>query len=191
MSWKIEKHASPPARRTSDTAQARPVGAMRRGCWQYGVALGLLVCFAPCLTLADADEEWIEAFDKASGKKFFYQQAGGASAWEAPAGAKIRYMSDEGGDARGGGGGDDDSASKGGGRASVVLLGLLVPIVLPLLGLLVCYWRASKEGLADALRAMAKTRDRSRKRRGTKSGGNFRQRHKLSQDGKGGRSANS
>ena len=43
----------------------------------------------------------------------------------------------------------------------------------------------------DVLKALRKKRDRSAKRGGTKAGGNFRQRQKTSQDGKGGRSANS
>lgn len=50
---------------------------------------------------------------------------------------------------------------------------------------------ASKEGLADVLKSLKAKRDRSNKRRSTKAGGGFRHRQKLSQDGKGGRSANS
>ena len=50
---------------------------------------------------------------------------------------------------------------------------------------------ASKEGLGDVLKALKQKRDRSQKRRSTKAGSSFRQRQKLSQDGKGGRSANS
>ncbi len=93
--------------------------------------------------------------------------------------------------------GDDGSSS--GGRATEkkpsagtgkVLLALLVPILLPLLALAACYWQASKEGLAGVLKEISSRRDRQRKRRGAKAGGGFRQRSKLSQDGKGGRSAN-
>ena len=78
-----------------------------------------------------------------------------------------------------------------GSSAGLVILAILLPIGLPMLGLLYCYWAASKEGLGDVLKALRKKRDRSAKRRGTKAGGNFRQRQKTSQDGKGGRSANS
>ena len=51
--------------------------------------------------------------------------------------------------------------------------------------------QASGQGLGEALSAMKKKRDRSQKRRSTKAGSGFKQKQKLSQDGKGGRSANS
>ena len=51
--------------------------------------------------------------------------------------------------------------------------------------------QASGQGLGEALSAMKKQRDRSQKRRSTKAGSGFKQKQKLSQDGKGGRSANS
>jgi hypothetical protein len=82
-------------------------------------------------------------------------------------------------------------AKKDGTSSMWVLVGLLVPIVLPLLGLAACYWQATREGLAEALKELGKRRERARKRRGSKAGSNFKQRQKLSQDGKGGRSANS
>ena len=76
-------------------------------------------------------------------------------------------------------------------NAGMVILAIILPIGLPFLALFYCYWAASKEGLGDVLAMLRKKRDRSAKRRGTKAGGNFRQRQKTSQDGKGGRSANS
>ena len=78
-------------------------------------------------------------------------------------------------------------------RTVMLLLSLLLPILLPLAGLAYCYHLASKEGLADVLKEMKVKRDRSAKRRSTKAGGKTYQhgRNKLSQDGKGGRSANS
>ena len=107
------------------------------------------------------------------------------------AGAKIKYMnSDEQQQARGGGSGGG-GGSKSSGSAGMVILAIILPIGLPFLALFYCYWAASKEGLGDVLAMLRKKRDRSAKRRGTKAGGNFRQRQKTSQDGKGGRSANS
>jgi len=133
---------------------------------------------------------WIEHYDKASGKKFYYSQETRETAWEAPLGARVQYMDGSGdGGAQGGGGSAD--ATGGSSNTGFVLLAMLLPIVVPIAGLLICYWHASKEGLADVLKAMKAKRDKSHKRRGTKAGSNFRQRQKLSQDGKGGRSANS
>ena len=137
------------------------------------------------------EELWIEHFDKASGKNFYYEEKTRKTSWEAPAGAKIKYMnSDEQQQARGGGSGGGGSG-KSSGNAGMVILAILLPIGLPFLALFYCYWAASKEGLGDVLAMLRKKRDRSAKRRGTKAGGNFRQRQKTSQDGKGGRSANS
>ena len=136
----------------------------------------------------------------------------------------MQYMQEDGSEPSKGSG----KSARGGSNTGLVMLGLLAPIVLPLLGLACahssarslvsprvrvkrtssvrprvltvvaarallpdCYWAASKEGLADVLKGLKKTREKARKRRGTKAGGNFRQRQKLSQDGKGGRSANS
>ena len=73
----------------------------------------------------------------------------------------------------------------------VPLLAFGLPILVPVLGLLYCYWAASKEGLAEALKNLKKKRDRNHKRRGTKAGSAYKAKFKLSQDGKGGRSANS
>ena len=89
--------------------------------------------------------------------------------------------------------GGSSSASKGSSNsnAGLVLLIIMGFVLLPLAGLLICYWRASQEGLMDVLKAMKPKRDKARKRRGASAGGGFRQRQKLSQDGKGGRSANS
>ena len=136
---------------------------------------------------ADADAgEWIEHFDKSSGKPFYYHAVSRKTAWEPPAGAKVRYM-----DASERGGSSASGGKSGGSSAGLVMLSILLPIGLPFLGLFYCYWAASKEGLADVLKSLGKKRDRASKRRGTKAGGNFRQRQKTSQDGKGGRSANS
>ena len=131
--------------------------------------------------------QWIEHWDKASAKKFYYHSVTRKTAWEAPVGAKVVYMDETGGGSGGQGGG---RSSKGAGSGAVAL-GLLVPIVLPILGLGLCYWQASKEGLSDVLKELRKKGDRVRKRRGAKAGSGFRHRQKLSQDGKGGRSANS
>jgi len=130
--------------------------------------------------------EWVEHFDKASGKPFFYNDLLKQTAWEAPAGARVRLMG-----VGGGSGGAGSASAATGGHASLVVLAVVLPIALPILGLLICYYQASKEGLSDVLKALRQKRDRSAKRRGQKAGGNFRQRQKLSQDGKGGRSANS
>ena len=107
--------------------------------------------------------------------------------WEIPEGARVTYM--EGGET--GEGSASKRAKKDGTNSMWVLVGLLVPIMLPLLGLAACYWQATREGLAEALKELGKRRERARKRRGSKAGSNFKQRQKLSQDGKGGRSANS
>lgn len=124
--------------------------------------------------------------------RFYYHALTRESSWELPEGARVTYMDGE------EGGGDDEGGDGGGrrkkkpqGNGMYALLGLLAPILLPLLGLAACYWQATKEGLAEALKELGNRRDRQRKRRGTKAGGNFRHRQKLSQDGKGGRSANS
>lgn len=133
------------------------------------------------------DGEWVQHYDKASGKPFYYHSKTRESAWEPPVGAKVKY-SEEGATS----GGSSESSKKDAGLgAGWVMMAMVLPILLPFIGLFFCYWSASKEGLADALKAMKKTRDRSAKRRGASSGGGFRQRAKLSQDGKGGRSANS
>ena len=74
----------------------------------------------------------------------------------------------------------------------LVAMAVILPIALPMIGLLICYFMASREGLADVLKSLKKSeRNRAHKRRGQSAGGNFRHRQKLSQDGKGGRSANS
>ena len=132
------------------------------------------------------EELWIEHFDKASGKNFYYEEKTRKTSWEAPAGAKIKYMnSDEQQQARRQRRRRRASPSTPPGHSRIL------PIGLPFLALFYCYWAASKEGLGDVLAMLRKKRDRSAKRRGTKAGGNFRQRQKTSQDGKGGRSANS
>uniref|UniRef100_A0A6V4CQ68 WW domain-containing protein n=1 Tax=Prymnesium polylepis TaxID=72548 RepID=A0A6V4CQ68_9EUKA len=145
----------------------------------------LLGCVALAAAQAEAEpEEWIESYDKASNRKFYYSAKTRESAWEAPEGAKIRYQD---------GSSSSAKAKPESSNSVMVLLGLLLPIVLPLAGLAYCYHLASKEGLADMLKTMKAKRDRSAKRRSTKAGGKSYQhgRNKLSQDGKGGRSANS
>jgi hypothetical protein len=120
-------------------------------------------------------------------RRFYYHSKTRESSWEIPEGARVTYM--EGGET--GEGSASKRAKKDGTSSMWVLVGLLVPIVLPLLGLAACYWQATREGLAEALKELGKRRERARKRRGSKAGSNFKQRQKLSQDGKGGRSANS
>lgn len=124
----------------------------------------------------------------ASLRSFYYHSVTRETRWEAPPGARIKY-------AEGAGGGSSTPSNrrkaKEGLGTSYVMASLLLPIFVPIIGLAVCYWQATKEGLSDALKELSKRRDRQRKRRGTKAGGSFRPRQKLSQDGKGGRSANS
>ena len=154
-------------------------------------ALLLLLALPSCAAQGEADDMWIEHFDKASGKPFYYHSRTRETAWSAPIGARVKYMDS---DASGGGGGGTSTASrkKDEGVGSFwVLMAVVLPILLPVIGLGVCYHMASKEGLADVLKSMKAKKDRAAKRRGTKAGGNFRQRQKTSQDGKGGRSANS
>ena len=148
-------------------------------------ALRLALALA-LVSYASAEATWIEALDKASGKKFYYNQETRESAWEAPQGVEIKYLGEEGSSA-------SSTPSKSGGNASgsTILMILLTPMLLLFGGLGVLYFQASQEGLSDMLKSMKKKRDRSAKRRGTSSGGKFKQRAKLSQDGKGGRSANS
>lgn len=143
---------------------------MRHRNWSL-VAL-LVLCFAAASRAQEeaADSgEWVEHFDKASGKPFYYHSVTRQTAWEPPAGAKVKYMEADGDSAK-------TAAGKGGGGSSagMVMLAILLPIGLPFIGLLYCYWAASKEGLSDLLKELRKKRDRSSKRRGTKAGGNFR-----------------
>jgi len=156
--------------------------------------LALVFCLLMSATAQDedaGDDEsggvWIEHFDKASGKNFYYHSATRKTSWEAPAGAKVRYID---GASDGGGSSGRSSSKKSGTSSTWVLLGLLMPILVPLLALAACYWQATREGLADALKNMRAKREKARKRRGASAGGKFKQRAKLSQDGKGGRSAN-
>ena len=153
-------------------------------------ALLLLLALHSCAAQGEeAEDMWIEHFDKASGKNVYYHSRTRETAWTAPTGARVKYMDNAGG---GGGGGAATPRKKDEGLGSFwVLMAVILPILLPVIGLGVCYHMASKEGLADVLKSMKAKKDRAAKRRGTKAGGNFRQRQKTSQDGKGGRSANS
>ncbi len=94
------------------------------------------------------------------------------------------------GSGRAGTGADADAAG-GSGNSLLVLLSLLLPLLIMFGVLYGMYLRASNQGLLDALRKVKARRDRSQKRRSTKAGSNFKQKCKFSQDGKGGRSANS
>ena len=143
----------------------------------------LLAAAAP----AAADEaEWIESYDKASNKKFYYNSVSRESAWEAPAGAKIKYMTADESFSQ------SSSPTKSDGGNSMMILGIiLVPMLLLFGGLFIVAQRATGEGLLEALAEKKKERNRAAKRRGSQAGSNFRHRQKLSQDGKGGRSANS
>jgi len=142
-----------------------------------------LIAFLCC---AAAQDEWIESYDKASNKMFYYHSKTRESAWEAPAGAKIRYATESKGTAGSG-------EAKPGVSYWLVFFAFIIPIGLPVLGLLYCYYMASAEGLHDILKSIKAKRDRSAKRRATKARGRAYNHgtHKMSQDGKGGRSANS
>jgi hypothetical protein len=122
------------------------------------LALAALALSSPLLVAAD-DGEWIEFYDKASNKKAYYHSVTRQSAWEAPEGAKVKYMTAE----------DTSSAQSGGsakkeGKGGTVLVIILLPIVLVLGGLLVLYHMASQEGLMEVLRSKGKQRDRSQAR---------------------------
>ena len=147
----------------------------------------LVGCVAFAAAQAEAEpEEWIESYDKASNKKFYYNSVSRESSWEAPAGAKIKYMSADESFSQ------SSSSTKSDGGNGLMILGIiLVPMLLLLGGLFIVAQKATGEGLLDALAAKKKERNRAAKRRGQSAGGNFRHRQKLSQDGKGGRSANS
>lgn len=150
-----------------------------------------LVAFAALLLAAAvpaaADEaEWIESYDKASNKKFYYNSVSRESSWEAPAGAKIKYMSADESFSQ------SSSSRKSDGGNGLLIFGIVVvPMLLLFGGLWIVAQRAAGEGLLEALASKKKERNRAAKRRGQSAGGNFRHRQKLSQDGKGGRSANS
>ena len=94
-----------------------------------------------CYQQADAGV-WVEHFDKQSGKPFFYHSVSRETAWEAPAGAKVQYMNEA---ERGGGGSSGGGTAKAGsGNAWLVTLALMLPIALPMIGLLVCYCEPSR-----------------------------------------------
>ena len=100
----------------------------------------------------------------------------------------------------------------------LTVLALGVPVLILFGGLLVIYYQASREGLHEMLKNLKQKRDRSTKRKGerplpavprrthtyrrspragshcvagSKAGSKYKTKFKLSQDGKGGRSANS
>jgi hypothetical protein len=77
---------------------------------------------------------WIEHFDKQSGKPFFYNSVSRETAWEPPPGVKVQYMSEG---ERSGSGSTGNTKSTGSSWA--VFAALILPIVLPMVGLLVCY----------------------------------------------------
>ena len=138
---------------------------------------------------ADVDDDvWIEHFDKESAKPFYYHSRTRETALTPPADASVRYMNSFEADPTQK---KDRSSSSPSPSSGIITMAIILPIALPMLGLLLCAQIASKEGLADLLKNMKKERNRAAKRRGTKAGGTFRQRQKTSQDGKGGRSANS
>ena len=148
------------------------------------LALLLLVAAARGAAALEGTGVWVEHFDDASGKKYYFNEATRSTAWEPPAGAEVRYMAS--------GGQPRDAAAAEEGGSGVLMVGLVLPPFLLVFGVLFClYAQASIEGLSGALRGMRARRDRSAKRKGTKAGGGYRQRFKCSQDGKGGRSANS
>jgi len=83
------------------------------------------------------------------------------------------------------------SSASSGGSSAMILLALGLPALIVFGGLWAVYLHASNQGLADVMRALRTTRDRTQKRRSTKAKSHYRTKFKLSQDGKGGRSANS
>ena len=130
----------------------------------------LLACSSSAAQEAEADEVWIEHFDKASGKPFYYQEVSRKTAWEPPAGGKVKYM--DASEKAGGGSGSETPAKAGGSNAGWILLIVVLIIGGPFIGLFYCYWAASKEGLSDVLKALAKkNRNRSAKRRVRLRGG--------------------
>ena len=56
------------------------------------VLISCLVLTAAAQPASAAEEEWIEAFDKASAKMFYYHSQTRESRWEPPAGARIKHM---------------------------------------------------------------------------------------------------
>mmetsp|Transcript_27398 Transcript_27398/g.45673 ORF Transcript_27398/g.45673 Transcript_27398/m.45673 type:complete len:154 (-) Transcript_27398:101-562(-) len=150
--------------------------------WTAYQVASLFVFSNICCSLTNAEAVWTEHYDPKQNRKYYYNAALGKTQWELPEGETVQYMqSDTQGEARG-----KDSVS----YLSIAALSLS-PIVLVLSGLLFLYMQASKEGLADALKNLKARRDRSGKRKGTKAKSNYKTKFKLSQDGKGGRSANS
>ena len=106
--------------------------------------------------------EWVEHFDKKSGKNFYYNSVSRKTAWEAPPGATVKYMNAA---ERGEGGEGGEAASGGSGNGGIVMLALSLTFGLPFLGLLFCYYAASKEGLSDVLKQLKARRNRAAKRR--------------------------
>lgn len=155
---------------------------MRTSGFASAALLAALLVAAP---VAADDAEWIESYDKASSKKFYYNSVSRESSWEAPAGAKVKYLSADESSSQ------SSSTKADGGNGLTTLSIIVAPMVLLMGGLVVLYQRATGEGLLEALAAKGKERNRAAKRRGQSAGSNFRHRQKLSQDGKGGRSANS
>jgi len=146
----------------------------------------LLVIAAVLQQVAYAQDEafWTEHYDPKQNRKYYYNAAAGVTQWDPPQNAKIQYMQ---GDGQQG----DSTQPSGGGSPISILAVALAPLILVVGGLLALYWQATRNGLEDALKNMRGIRDRSQKRRSTKAGGKFKSKFKLSQDGKGGRSANS
>jgi hypothetical protein len=148
-------------------------------------ACALIATFTP-VVLADAGV-WQEYYDATQNKKYYAHSETRETVWEPPPGVEIKYMDDDVTTAS-----TSTADSSGGGSGATVLLALGMPMLIVFGGLWALYLHASNQGLADVMKALRSTRDRSQKRRSTKAkGGNYRPKFKLSQDGKGGRSANS
>ena len=148
-----------------------------------------------------------------SPRRFYYHAESQKTAWEAPTGARVqRAASASAGSAAGGLRATDGSTMM------LTVLALVVPVLILFGGLLVIYYQASREGLHEMLKNLKQKRDRSTKRKGerplpavprrthtnrrspragshcaagSKAGSKYKTKFKLSQDGKGGRSANS
>lgn len=159
---------------------------MRRTVWLVAaIHIAAVIC---------EEDVWQEYYDKASHRKYYAHTETRESVWEPPHDVEVRYMDEESlraaaAEAQEANG---EAARTDGNNFFTVMLALGVPALVLFGGLYVFYLQASKEGLSDVLKALRLKRDRSTSRRSTKSkSGNYRPKFKLSQDGKGGRSANS
>ena len=142
-----------------------------------------------------AEDAWVESIDADTDKPFYYHEETRISQWEIPAGVKLKRAdgTEEFTEASAGGRrGRRASESIPASRGMLLMLLVFSPFLLVFGGLVILYLRADADGLDGALKSIKKKRDRSLAR-ATKQEktGKARGKFKLSQDGKGGRSANS